>query len=93
MTQNPWITPEPLIKQPYQKDLHLESLAEKIAATELRENQHTREECLKQLKEWIKQNLDIENCITGNVNKKLIRNPDLELFVILMRCDVNAFCR
>lgn len=84
MTQNPWITPQPLIKRSYEKDLHLESLAEKVAVSELRENQQTREECLKQLKEWIKQNHDIENCITGNVNEKLIRNPDLALFVILM---------
>lgn len=65
MIQAPWIAEEPLIKQPYEKHSDLLNLVENVAAKELRENKHTRDECLKQLKEWIKQNPDIENCITG----------------------------
>lgn len=36
-----------------------------IAKSELREDNQTREQCLKQFKEWIHQNRDVENCITG----------------------------
>lgn len=38
----------------------------KIAAKELREDDTVRRQCLAQLREWIKQNPDIENCLTGN---------------------------
>lgn len=36
-----------------------------VAFNELREDEKTREQCLKQFKEWIRQNKDIENCIMG----------------------------
>ncbi|XP_049818844.1 retinaldehyde-binding protein 1 [Aethina tumida] len=36
----------------------------KIAAKELREDDTVRRQCLAQLREWIKQNPDIENCLT-----------------------------
>lgn len=41
-----------------------ESLA-LVAKNELREDKNTKDACLKQFKEWISQNRDIENCITG----------------------------
>lgn len=43
-----------------------ESLA-LIAKKELREDKSTKEQCLKQLKDWICQNRDIENCVTGKL--------------------------
>lgn len=65
MIENPWITPELPSKQSYQNDSYLEGLVDKVATLELRENKHTKEESLRQLREWIRQNPDIENCITG----------------------------
>lgn len=80
--QSPWITPEPLAKQPCEKNPHLETLASEVAASELRENGHTREECLRQLREWIRQNPDIENCITGRTTT----NSETRIWSI---CNVN----
>lgn len=37
-----------------------------VAGKELRESHQTRQQCLNQFREWIEQNTDIENCITGN---------------------------
>lgn len=65
MIENPWITPELPTKLSYKSDSYLKGLVEKVATLELRENKHTKEESLKQFREWIKQNPDIENCITG----------------------------
>lgn len=36
-----------------------------IAKKELREEATSREQCLTLLREWINQNQDVENCITG----------------------------
>lgn len=63
MVQNPWI--QSGSKLSYDKDPCLKLLADKVAALELREDQHTKDECLWQLREWIKQNPDIKDCITG----------------------------
>lgn len=65
MIENPWITTEQRLKQSYEEHSHLKNLAEKVAELELRENKHIKNESLRQLREWIKQNPDIENCITG----------------------------
>lgn len=40
-----------------------------IAKKELREDKHTRDQCLKQFRDWILQNRDIENCITGKLRE------------------------
>lgn len=37
----------------------------KIAERELRENENARKQCVEQLRNWIKQNVDIENCLLG----------------------------
>lgn len=39
----------------------------KIAERELRENETARKQCLEQLRNWVKQNPDIENCILGKL--------------------------
>lgn len=39
----------------------------KIAGNELREDENTRKQCLEQLRDWIKKNQDIENCLTGGL--------------------------
>lgn len=62
INQHPWITSA---EQFYEKDSCLGSLVDKVATLELRESKHTKDESLRQLREWIKQNQDIENCITG----------------------------
>lgn len=45
----------------------LQHFVEAVAAKELRETTNTREQCLLQLREWIKQNPDVENCLTGRL--------------------------
>lgn len=42
-------------------DLELSEAVQKIARKELREDKKAREQCTEQLREWIKQNQDIEN--------------------------------
>lgn len=88
MIENPWIMPEGPSKPLDHKDSYLKGLVDKVATLELRENKHTKEESLRHLREWIQQNPDIENCITGSENNKF-RNADLFQFAILMS-DVNA---
>lgn len=89
MIQNSWITLELPIKQINETNTCLKSFADKVAALELRENKHTKDECLRQLREWIKQNPDIKNCITGILNN-IFKNVDFISFAIIMRCDVNT---
>ncbi|KAJ8957535.1 hypothetical protein NQ318_020574 [Aromia moschata] len=43
----------------------------KIANRELRENENVRKQCLAHLREWIKQNADIENCLTDYTDPKV----------------------
>lgn len=52
---------EPLI-QPYKG---LRECVAQVAKKELREDAIIKEEMLRQFRQWIKQNRDIENCITG----------------------------
>lgn len=47
------------------KDTHISEKLAAIASKELREEENVRRQCLDHLREWIKQNPDIENCITG----------------------------
>ncbi|KAJ8970196.1 hypothetical protein NQ314_001343 [Rhamnusium bicolor] len=49
----------------------------KIADRELRENEIVRKQCLAHLREWIKQNVDIENCITGKFDLKKYSGTDM----------------
>lgn len=50
------------------KDTHISEKLAAIASKELREEENVRRQCLDHLREWIKQNADIENCITGKFN-------------------------
>lgn len=38
---------------------------QEIANKELREDEKTKEQCLRQIREWINQNKDIQNCLIG----------------------------
>lgn len=66
-------TTQLFINQPWKNGLSFNEKNEKladsvqeIAVRELKEDEKTREQCLNQLREWIKQNKDIENCITDD---------------------------
>lgn len=48
------------------KDTNISENLAAIASKELREEENVRKQCLAHIREWIKQNPDIENCITGN---------------------------
>ncbi|XP_018569220.1 alpha-tocopherol transfer protein-like [Anoplophora glabripennis] len=49
------------------KDTNISENLAAIARRELREEENVRTQCLAHLREWIKQNPDIENCITDDV--------------------------
>lgn len=48
------------------KELELSDLAIKVARKELREDRSTREQCLEQLRNWLKKNEDVENVRTDD---------------------------
>ncbi|KAJ8925055.1 hypothetical protein NQ315_001226 [Exocentrus adspersus] len=50
-----------------EQDTHISQNLATVASKELRENDTVRKQCLALLREWIKQNPDIENCITDDV--------------------------
>ncbi|KAF5300700.1 hypothetical protein FQA39_LY11062 [Lamprigera yunnana] len=68
-------TTQLFINQPWKNDKKLddernEKIAERvqeIAALELKEDEKTRNQCLNQIREWLLQNKDIENCITDDI--------------------------
>lgn len=51
-----------------------------IAKKELREEAHTREQCLTLFREWIERNQDIENCITGIIASKIRNKKNVFLY-------------
>lgn len=67
LVSNPWSSTTSLASDVKDDGLsELSDFVSKVARLELREDKHTREECLKQLREWISKNPDLENCITGS---------------------------
>ncbi|KAL3275957.1 hypothetical protein HHI36_020691 [Cryptolaemus montrouzieri] len=53
-----------------------------LAKTEIEENDKIKEQCLQQLKEWISQNGDIENCLTDdNFLLRFLRTRKYSLFM------------
>lgn len=59
----PW--KQTLMDDNYKDNKENENIVEVIASRELRESPRIREQCLVQFREWIKQNNDMENCLTG----------------------------
>ena len=51
----------------FETEEELSAFSRQIAISELRETDLSREQCLKQLRDWIRQNGDIENCLTGTL--------------------------
>ncbi|KAF5304627.1 hypothetical protein FQR65_LT07909 [Abscondita terminalis] len=66
-------TTQLFINQPWNNDFNCEKndRIQEIAVRELKEDERKREQCLSQLREWIKQNKDIENCITDYLEPKV----------------------
>lgn len=60
-----WTTTE---KDKFENELEVEefySLVERVARTELRETEATKNQCLEQFRTWLTQNPDVDYCLTG----------------------------
>lgn len=86
--ENVWTNQQLLLDKSYEERSNVQNLAKKVAEIELREDKHTREQCLIQLRQWIKKNPDIQNCILGKhvllCYEQLIILPNRRFFPVAL---------
>lgn len=59
---NPWRNDDTLSKPEYdENEMGLSEMVQKVARKELREDKFTRDQCLEQMRDWLKKNEDVQD--------------------------------